>query len=102
MLHKLTHMYSVFLIFTASMLSLGLAVPAGAQTTGGAIVGVVTDSQGGVLPGVTLTARNADTGLTRTAVHRHRCRWPDSEHSSPTGRVGSARAGYDDNVGRAE
>src|SRR5712691_2076902 len=50
------------------MLGLGLAVSAGAQTTGGAIVGVVTDSQGGVLPGVALTARNADTGMARTAV----------------------------------
>ncbi len=53
---------------TALLLGLGLAVPAGAQTTGGAIVGVVTDAQGGVLPGVTVTARNADTGVTRTAV----------------------------------
>lgn len=59
---------AAFLIFTVLMLSLGLAVPAGAQTTAGAIVGVVSDTQGGVLPGVTLTARNADTGMTRTAV----------------------------------
>src|SRR5450756_2751976 len=70
MLRKLDLSRSAFLIVTttALILGLGLAVPAGAQTTGGAIVGVVTDSQGGVLPGVTLTARNADTGLTRTTV----------------------------------
>jgi hypothetical protein len=32
------------------------------------IAGVVRDSSGGVIPGVTVTARNADTGLTRVAV----------------------------------
>ena len=70
MLRKLDLSRSASLIVTttALILGLGLAVPAGAQTTGGAIVGVVTDSQGGVLPGVTLTARDADTGLTRTTV----------------------------------
>ena len=41
---------------------------ASAQTTGRAIVGVVTDADGGVLPSVTLTARNADTGMTRMTV----------------------------------
>src|ERR1700730_4485670 len=56
------------LLTTTAMLGLGLTVPASAQTTGGAIVGIVTDAHGGVLPGVTLTARNADTGLTRTTV----------------------------------
>jgi len=64
----LSHSATRIITTTALMLGLGLAVSAGAQTTGGAIVGVVTDSQGGVLPGVTLTARNADTGMTRTAV----------------------------------
>jgi hypothetical protein len=70
MLRKLDLSRSAFLIITSTalMLGLGLAVAADAQTTGGAIVGVVTDSQGGVLPGVTLTARNADTGMTRTTV----------------------------------
>jgi hypothetical protein len=33
------------------------------NTTGrGVITGIVTDAQGGVLPGVTITVRNADTG----------------------------------------
>ena len=44
------------------------AAAAAAQTTNGVIAGVVTDAQSGVLPGATLTARNAETGLTRTAV----------------------------------
>src|SRR5215510_9066922 len=39
-----------------------------AQTTNGVISGIVSDAQGGVLPGVTLTLRNAETGFTRTAV----------------------------------
>jgi carboxypeptidase family protein len=70
MLGKLDSSRSASLIVTtvALFLSLGLALPAGAQTTGGSIVGVVTDAQGGVLPGVTLTARNAETGMVRTAV----------------------------------
>jgi len=42
--------------------------PAAAQNTSGAIAGTITDAQGGVLPGVTLTATNADDGTTRTSV----------------------------------
>lgn len=38
-----------------------------ASSTGGALSGVVADQQGGVLPGVTVTARNADTGLERAS-----------------------------------
>lgn len=47
---------------------LSSAIPAAAQATGGVIVGVVVDGQGGVLPGVTLTLRNTETGVTRTTV----------------------------------
>lgn len=32
------------------------------------VIGTLTDSSGGVLPGATITARNDETGLTRTAV----------------------------------
>jgi carboxypeptidase family protein len=42
-----------------------MATPAMAQTTNGVIAGIVSDAQGGVLPGVTVTARNADTGAMR-------------------------------------
>jgi Carboxypeptidase regulatory-like domain len=45
-----------------------MATPAMAQTTNGVIAGIVSDAQGGVLPGVTVTARNVDTGATRTIV----------------------------------
>jgi hypothetical protein len=45
-----------------------LAGPAGAQTTTGQISGTVRDSQGGVLPGVTVTVTNVGTGIARTEV----------------------------------
>ncbi len=45
---------------------LGAAVvPARAQVTG-VIAGAIVDAQGGVLPGVTITLRNTETGATRT------------------------------------
>jgi hypothetical protein len=42
------------------------AAVAGAQITTATLVGTVTDSSGGALPGVTVTARNVDTGLVRS------------------------------------
>jgi len=45
-----------------------ISPPAMAQTTNGVISGIISDAQGGVLPGVTVTGRNPDTGLTRTVV----------------------------------
>jgi len=50
------------------VLALGRAVPEAAQATTGAISGTITDTQGGVLPGVTLTVTNADNGNVRTVV----------------------------------
>ncbi|MGE0040005.1 MAG: TonB-dependent receptor [Vicinamibacterales bacterium] len=49
---------------------LALAMPAYAQSTAinGNIEGVVRDSSGGVLPGVTVTVTNVDEGTVRTAV----------------------------------
>jgi outer membrane receptor protein involved in Fe transport len=41
---------------------------AGAQTINGNIVGTITDEQGAAVPGVTVTAMNAETGASRTAV----------------------------------
>ena len=38
------------------------------NVTTGSVNGTITDSTGGVLPGVTVTATNLDTGLSRTAV----------------------------------
>jgi len=54
----------------SGMLSLALAAPAFAQSQGanGAIEGTVTDTSGAVLPGVTVTVTNLDTGLDRSMV----------------------------------
>jgi Carboxypeptidase regulatory-like domain len=51
-----------------AILALVCAGPAAAQSTSGAVAGTITDTQGGVLPGVTLTVTNADTGVARTSV----------------------------------
>ena len=53
------------------LLVLALAVPALAQEQRGAIEGVVKDSSGGVLPGVTVEAKNA-SGAVVTAVTDNR------------------------------
>ena len=42
------------------------SVPAQAQNA--QIIGVVFDETGGVMPGVTMTARNQETGLARTIL----------------------------------
>jgi hypothetical protein len=54
----------------SAVLSLAFTTPAFAQSQGanGAIEGTVTDSSGGVLPGVTVTVSNLDTGLERSTV----------------------------------
>ncbi|MSO83649.1 MAG: carboxypeptidase regulatory-like domain-containing protein [Acidobacteria bacterium] len=49
-------------------LALGVATSAMAQATNGVISGIISDAQGGVLPGVTVAGRNPDTGLARTVV----------------------------------
>jgi hypothetical protein len=48
--------------------ALSVATAAMAQTTNGVISGIISDAQEGILPGVTVTGRNADTGLIRTVV----------------------------------
>ena len=70
MIRKLDVSRSVIWILAGSalVLGIGLTAPAWAQTTGGVIAGIVADAHGGVLPGVTLTARNVETGVIRTTV----------------------------------
>jgi outer membrane receptor protein involved in Fe transport len=60
--HKLGLLIFLFLI------AIGLSHPAAGQGGTGVITGTVTDAQGGVLPGVTVTLRNQETGVTRTTV----------------------------------
>src|SRR6185295_4532052 len=50
---------------SAVVVFLALASAAAAQVSSAALQGVVTDAQGGVLPGVTAIITNTDTGLTR-------------------------------------
>src|SRR3954466_2474221 len=54
----------------SALLSLSLTAPALAQSQGanGAIEGTVSDSSGAVLPGVTVTVTNLDTGTARSTV----------------------------------
>jgi hypothetical protein len=61
---------SMFRIFTALLLSLAVAAPAFAQSQAinGTIEGTIVDDQGAVLPGVTVTVTNVDTGDSRVVV----------------------------------
>ncbi len=52
----------------ALWLLLAAGPPAYAQVTTADVVGIVTDTSGAVLPGVTATARNVATGAVQTAV----------------------------------
>ena len=54
---------------TAALLGvLGLAAGALAQTFQGGVRGIIRDADGGVLPGVSVTLENDDTGVSRTSV----------------------------------
>jgi carboxypeptidase family protein/TonB-dependent receptor-like protein len=55
-----------YLIFTAAVML--VATSMFAQASGGALVGHVTDETGGALPGVTVTATNDATGVSRSVV----------------------------------
>ena len=52
----------------AAVMAGALATPVAAQDFRGSIVGTVTDATGGVLPGVTVTITNSETGITQTVV----------------------------------
>ena len=53
--------------FLVALLALGLAPAVGAQQLA-AIQGTITDGSGAILPGVTVTVTNVDTGISRTTV----------------------------------
>src|SRR5262245_65280878 len=57
----------VFLIAIVGSLA-RLATPASAQDYRGRIQGTITDTSGGVLPGVTITLKNNATGVAATYV----------------------------------
>ena len=57
-------------LLVAALAAISLIGPAvgaaDAQVTSATIVGTITDASGAALPGATVTARNVDTGFTRT------------------------------------
>jgi hypothetical protein len=56
------------IVVATFLASLCLPVPAFAQVANAVVTGIVTDAQGGVLPGVTITVTNAESGVVRTIV----------------------------------
>jgi hypothetical protein len=54
--------------FAALALLLAIPLAVVAQVTTATIVGTVTDPGGAIMPGAQVTARNLDTGLTRTVT----------------------------------
>src|SRR5512136_3151825 len=56
------------LSFCASLLLLALPLAAYSQTTFATVAGTVTDPQGAVIPGATVTATNVETNISATAV----------------------------------
>ena len=50
------------------VLLMGSSVPALAQVSNAVVTGIVTDEQRGILPGVTITVTNAESGVVRSTV----------------------------------
>src|SRR5262245_11362088 len=63
LIESMTRRSIVVIAILAGVALFPLAAPVGAQVTTATIVGTVHDSSGGALPGVTVTARNIDTGF---------------------------------------
>ena len=59
------HRFGLRLSIVLTAFSIFLVIPTFAQLPTATILGVAKDSSGGVLPGVTVTVKNIDTGLTR-------------------------------------
>ncbi|HXD51545.1 MAG TPA: carboxypeptidase-like regulatory domain-containing protein, partial [Burkholderiales bacterium] len=56
------------LFFTALLLACAAIASAQSQAANGAIEGTISDAQGGVLPGVTVTVFHIDTGAERSVI----------------------------------
>ena len=67
MVRRFSRLWCIWRVAFGLAVLTALAWPAHAQVVG-QIQGTVTDAQGGVLPGVSLTLRNTETGAARTAV----------------------------------
>jgi hypothetical protein len=75
------------------VLCAGCATPLWAQTTG-AILGTLADTSGGVLVGVTLTARHVETGLVRTTATSADGRFVFATLPVGPYEIGAAAAGF--------
>jgi len=64
----MSHVKHMRFLFATAMLIAILPFSAFAQSSNGSISGTVTDASGGLLPGVTVTALNTATGLSRSTV----------------------------------
>ena len=64
-----------FLAVVCQMACLLLVCPVFGQQTLGGVTGVVTDAQGGILPGTVVTAVGDQTGLTRTQTSARLMAW---------------------------
>jgi hypothetical protein len=64
----MSHAKHIRFLFAIALLTAIVPFSAFAQSSNGSIVGTVTDDSGGILPGVTITAVNTATSLTRTSV----------------------------------
>ncbi len=60
--------YPKMLLLAAVPLAIYAAPYADAQTSSGSIQGMVTDTSGAIVPGATVTIKNAVSGLSRTAI----------------------------------
>ena len=65
---KTTNMWALRGLVLALALALAFAPSLSAQTAGSNLAGRVQDSDGGPLPGVTVTATNSETGLDRSTT----------------------------------
>src|SRR5947209_4918914 len=59
---------TLFRTLWVSLLALLVAAPLLADVTRFDLSGVITDGTGGILPGVTITLKNVDTGVARSTV----------------------------------
>ncbi len=83
-----------FLVLSAALLMSFAAVPAGAQQGTAQISGRVTDEQGALLPGVSLTITNEATGISRDVVTSAEGAYSASQLVPGTYRVVAKLAGF--------
>jgi hypothetical protein len=64
----MSHAKHIRFLFAIALFAAAIPFSAFAQSSNGSIAGTVTDDAGGVLPGVTISAVNTATGMSRTSI----------------------------------